>query len=66
MVDTVGHRPVRRHLLPRRLPGIDGRWLILDTADAASRRWFPTSSVEGFAVTASWWTTDGRSTLPVQ
>lgn len=26
----------------------------------------PTSSIEGFAVTASWWGTDGRSSLPVQ
>lgn len=25
----------------------------------------PTSSLQGFAVTASWWATDGRSSLPV-
>lgn len=46
---------------------IDGRWLISRTAYRRSfEAMVPTSSVEGFAVTASWWATDGRSTLPVQ
>jgi hypothetical protein len=39
-------------------------------ARTAYRRTFetivPTSSLEGFAVTASWWATDGRSSLPAQ
>jgi hypothetical protein len=43
-----------------------GRWLIEHTG---YRRTFemtlPTSSLEGFALTASWWGTDGRSSLPV-
>jgi hypothetical protein len=26
----------------------------------------PTSSIEGYQLTASWWATDGRSTLPVE
>lgn len=44
----------------------DGRWLISHTG---YRRTFevtlPTTSVEGLAVTASWWTTGGASSLPV-
>ncbi len=43
-----------------------GRWLIEHTG---YRRTFeftlPTTSIEGFALTASWWGTDGQSTLPV-
>ena len=44
----------------------DGRWQILHTG---YRRTFemtlPTASVEGMRLTASWWATDGRSSLPV-
>ena len=44
----------------------EGRWLILHTG---YRRTFeatlPTASVEGMRLTASWWATDGRSSLPV-
>lgn len=44
----------------------DGRWLISHTG---YRRTFevtlPTTSVQGLAVTASWWGTDGQSSLPV-
>ncbi|MBS1836998.1 MAG: nuclear transport factor 2 family protein [Actinobacteria bacterium] len=45
----------------------DAGWRISHTS---YRRSFeaivPTADVEGFRVTASWWRTDGRSTLPVQ
>ena len=44
----------------------DGRWQILHTG---YRRTFemtlPTASVEGMRLTASWWATGGRSSLPV-
>lgn len=42
------------------------RWLIQHTGYRRSFEFtLPTSSVEGFAVTASWWGTDGQSSLPV-
>lgn len=44
----------------------EGRWLIEHTG---YRRSFeitmPTTSIEGFALTASWWGSDGASSLPV-
>lgn len=41
-------------------------WLIQDTGYRRTyEATLPTSSLEGFAVTASWWSTDGRSSLPV-
>ena len=46
---------------------VDGRWLIAHTGYRRSfEAMVPTSSVEGFQLTASWWATDGRSTLPVE
>ena len=46
---------------------VDGRWRIAHTGYRRSfEAMVPTASVEGFQVTASWWATDGRSTLPVQ
>ncbi|MFI5044937.1 MAG: nuclear transport factor 2 family protein [Acidimicrobiales bacterium] len=45
---------------------VDGRWLIAHTGYRRSFEvMMPTSSIEGFAVTASWWGTDGQSSLPV-
>ena len=45
---------------------VDGRWLIAHTGYRRSfEMMMPTSSIEGFAVTASWWGTDGQSSLPV-
>jgi len=44
----------------------NGEWRILTTGYRRSFEFMlPTSSLEGFAVTASWWATDGRSNLPV-
>ncbi len=44
----------------------DGRWLIRHTGYRRSfEMTMPTSSIEGFALTASWWGTDGASSLPV-
>lgn len=46
---------------------VDGRWVIAHTGYRRSfEAMVPTTGVEGFQVTASWWATDGRSTLPVQ
>ena len=46
---------------------VDGRWLIAHTGYRRSfEAMVPTASVEGFQLTASWWATDGRSTLPVE
>jgi hypothetical protein len=43
----------------------DGRWQILRTTYKRSFEvMFPTSSIEGFQLTASWWGTDGQSILP--
>ena len=43
----------------------DGRWLLLRTTYRRSFEvMFPTSSIEGFQLTASWWGTDGQSILP--
>ena len=42
----------------------DGRWLI--AATGYKRLWeeiAPRASIEGLALTASWWRTDGRSSL---
>ena len=45
---------------------VDGRWLIERTAYRRSfEAMVPTASVPGFQLTASWWATDGRSSLPV-
>lgn len=45
---------------------IDGRWYIEHTGYRRSfEAMMPTSSIEGFALTASWWGTDGRSSLPI-
>ncbi len=44
----------------------DGRWLIQHTGYRRSFEFtLPTSSIAGFALTASWWGTDGQSSLPV-
>lgn len=44
----------------------DGVWLIQHTGYRRSFEYMlPTSSLEGFSLTASWWATDGQSTLPV-
>ncbi|MFM7068657.1 MAG: nuclear transport factor 2 family protein [Actinomycetes bacterium] len=44
-----------------------GEWRILHTGYRRSFEYIvPTESINGFTVTASWWGTDGRSTLPVQ
>lgn len=44
----------------------DGRWLIEHTGYRRSFEFMvPTSSWEGFTVTASWWATNGQSSLPV-
>jgi len=41
------------------------RWLIATTGYRRSFEFLvPTSDMPGFALTASWWGTDGRSTLP--
>ena len=43
----------------------DGTWLLLRTTYKRSFEvMVPTSSLPGFALTASWWGTDGQSTLP--
>ena len=43
----------------------DGRWLLWRTTYRRSFEvMFPTSSIEGFQLTASWWGTDGQSILP--
>ena len=43
----------------------DGRWLLLRTTYRRSFEvMFPTTSIEGFQLTASWWGTDGQSILP--
>lgn len=43
----------------------DGRWQILHTGYCRTfELTFPMSSVEGLRLTASWWGTDGRSSLP--
>lgn len=43
----------------------DGRWQILHTAYRRSfELTMPLGSIEGARLTASWWGTDGRSTLP--
>ena len=45
---------------------VDGRWLIQHTGYRRSfEMTMPTTSIEGFALTASWWGTDGQSSLPV-
>jgi bile-acid 7alpha-dehydratase len=45
---------------------IDGTWLIQHTGYRRSFEYMvPTSTLEGFSVTASWWATDGQSNLPV-
>jgi hypothetical protein len=45
---------------------IDGRWYIQHTGYRRSFEYMqPTSEITGFAVTASWWGTDGQSSLPV-
>lgn len=42
-----------------------GEWRLLHTEYRRSfETIFPINSIEGFALTASWWGTDGRSTLP--
>lgn len=42
-----------------------GRWLIASTGYRRSFEFLvPTSDLPGFTLTASWWGTDGRSTLP--
>lgn len=44
----------------------DGRWLIASTGYRRSfELLIPASDLPGMALTASWWGTDGRSTLPV-
>lgn len=44
----------------------DGRWLILHTGYRRSfELTMPMDSIEGISLTASWWGTDGRSSLPV-
>ncbi len=44
----------------------DGTWRFQHVAYRRSFEClFPIASIEGFALTASWWGTDGRSTLPV-
>lgn len=46
---------------------VDGRWRISHTGYRRSfEAMLPTANVEGFQLTASWWATGGRSTLPVQ
>ena len=43
----------------------DGRWLIAATGYRRSFEFLvPLADMPGFALTASWWSTDGRSTLP--
>lgn len=43
----------------------DGRWLLFRTTYRRSFEvMFPTKSIEGFQMTASWWATNGQSTLP--
>ncbi len=43
----------------------DGRWLLWRTTYRRSFEvMFPTTSIEGFQLTASWWGTDGQSILP--
>ena len=45
---------------------VDGQWLIQHTGYRRSFQFtLPTTSIEGFALTASWWGTDGQSSLPV-
>lgn len=45
---------------------VDGRWFIEHTGYRRSfEMTMPTTSIEGFALTASWWGTDGQSSLPV-
>lgn len=45
---------------------VDGRWLIEHTGYRRSFEFtLPTTSIAGFALTASWWGTDGQSSLPV-
>ena len=45
---------------------IDGRWLIQHTGYRRSFEFtLPTTSIAGFSLTASWWGTDGQSSLPV-
>jgi len=45
---------------------VDGRWLIQHTGYRRSFEFtLPTTSIAGFALTASWWGTDGQSSLPV-
>lgn len=44
----------------------DGGWRIQHTGYRRSfEMTMPTSSIEGFALTASWWGSDGQSSLPV-
>jgi ketosteroid isomerase-like protein len=46
---------------------VEGEWRIEHTGYRRSFEFMlPTSALEGFSVTASWWATDGQSTLPVQ
>lgn len=43
----------------------DGEWRIRRTGYRRSfEQMFPTAAIEGWSLTASWWGTDGRSTLP--
>lgn len=45
---------------------IDGRWLIARTGyRRVYEELYPRSSVQGLSVTADFWATEGRSTLPV-
>ena len=45
--------------------GDDGAWRISRTGYKRSfEQVIPTASIEGWSLTASWWGTDGRSTLP--
>jgi hypothetical protein len=45
---------------------VDGEWRIEHTGYRRSFEYLlPTTGLEGFSVTASWWATDGRSQLPV-
>lgn len=45
----------------------DGRWQILRTTYKRSFEvMFPTGSIEGFQLTASWWGTNGQSMLPAE
>ncbi|MCZ7628500.1 MAG: nuclear transport factor 2 family protein [Microthrixaceae bacterium] len=44
----------------------DGRWLIASTGYRRLYEYLvPISAMPDFSLTASWWSTDGRSTLPL-